>query len=502
MILDILTQTDFAGAIEETYHCPGAARLAALLSRQRKENPSGTLFLDAGDVLCGAPICNLTAGEPVIDMLNRLGVDAMTLGNHEFDNGRESMHAVLQRANFPILCANILDAASQRVLPFAAPYVMLERQGIHIGIIGVTTAYTPFMVKQDRFTDYTVVSPAKVLNVLVPRLRREGADIIIVLSHLPGSVTSEGVCTGELFEVAGEIPPVDVLIGGHNFGSFAFVRGETVFAKAGFSANDIAHIRLVLDANKRVRSRKARLYRLLGAEAEPLQPRTDIQLAVDRAMAPYRPALNEALAELPAALSVDSQCECALGNFYTDALRKAANAEVGVFNATSMYGYMPAGTVTAEMVQHVMCFDEDIFAGTMRGLQLKCLFERTYETGHWAMNRALQFSGLRVEVDTRKPEGQRVCSIRLEDGRPLRPDSYVRIATTDYIASGGNNYQDIMKQTAWVNTHIRTHTYFVDYLRDRRVIPHQTDGRLLNLDPDWPCDDAAAKKDDANGSPG
>ena len=60
MILDIVTQTDFAGAIEAAYHCPGAARLGGLLRCIRQENPAGTLFLDAGDVLCGAPITNLT----------------------------------------------------------------------------------------------------------------------------------------------------------------------------------------------------------------------------------------------------------------------------------------------------------------------------------------------------------------------------------------------------------------------------------------------------------
>ena len=95
MILDIVTQTDFAGAIEAAYHCPGAARLGGLLRCIRQENPAGTLFLDAGDVLCGAPITNLTDGAPVIRVLETLGVDAMTLGNHEFDHGCAAMTAVV-----------------------------------------------------------------------------------------------------------------------------------------------------------------------------------------------------------------------------------------------------------------------------------------------------------------------------------------------------------------------------------------------------------------------
>lgn len=486
MNIDILTQTDFAAAIEAAYHCPGAAKVAGLLRRVREENPEGTLFLDAGDVLCGAPIANLTDGASVIALLGKMGVDAMTLGNHEFDNGRETMERVLGKAAYPILCANILDEATGSVLPFAKPYVILERAGLRIGVIGVTTAYTPYMVRADRFTGYTVLPPEKVLDPLIREVREKGADVVVVLSHLPGNVSEDGSCSGELFETAAVIAPVDVMIGGHNLGSVACVRGETVFAKAGFSAAQIAHIRLCLDDERRITERSVRIYDMLG-EADTLPPPdTEIQRAVDEIMAPFRPQLNEPLAHLSQPLYVGRDGECALGNFYTDGLRTAANAPVGLFNTTSIFGYMPAGTVTAEMVTHVMCFDEDIYAGDMTGEQLRELFERTYERKHWDNNWSLQFSGLRVVVDTRRPEGKRVVSLCLADGTPIPPDARIRVATSDYIAMGGNEYQDIMQKTCWENTHVRTHKFFVDFLRQRGAIPEETDGRMQNLDPAWP----------------
>lgn len=486
MVLDIITQTDFAGAIEATYHCPGAAKLAGLVSRVRRQNAAGTLFLDAGDVLCGAPITNLTDGAPVIDVLGRLGVDAMTLGNHEFDHGGEAMNAVLKRAAFPILCANILEEATQCPPACARPYVLLKRAGVTVGVIGVTTAYTPYMVRADQFRGFAVVPPAEALRALVPEVRARGADIVVVLGHLPGSVDDAGACTGELFETADAIPPVDVMIGGHNTGAVACVRGGTAFAKAGFSAGQIAHIRLTLDACGRICGRHVHIYDMMGPMAETLEADAGVQRAVDAAMAPYRRALNEPLAVLPAQLAVDRNGECALGNFYTDALRCAAGAAVGLFNTTSIFGYLPAGVVTAEMVTHVMCFDEDIYAGEMTGAQLRCLFERTYERVHWNNNWSLQFSGLRVVVDTRRPEGARVLSIRLEDGTPVEPEHRVRIATTDYIAFGGNDYAGIMEKTCWENTGVRTHAFFVSFLRRRGGIPPETDGRMKNLDPAWP----------------
>lgn len=485
MVLDIITQTDFAGAIDATYHCPGAAKLAGLIHQIQDQNPNGTIFLDAGDVLCGAPICNLTDGAPVIDVMNLLKVDAMTLGNHEFDNGKETMHAVLQKAIFPILCANIIDEKTKLPPSVAKPYVMLERCGVKIGVIGVTTAYTPFMLRGGRFDGYTIMAPSEALHVFIPELRRAGADIVVVLGHLPGSVSEDGTCTGELFETARAIPPVDVMIGGHNPGSIACVCGDTVFAKAGFSAGEIVHISLTLDENKRVVERTVCIYDMMG-DAVQVAPDKNVQRAVDDAMAPYSPLLDEPLAKLPVCLKADRNGECALGNFYTDGLRTAGRAQIGLFNATSLFGYIPAGIVTAEMVMHVMCFDEDIYVGEMTGAQLHELFERTYENEHWVHNGALQFSGLRAVVDTRQPEGRRVVSITLDNGTPIGEEMCVSVATTDYIATGGNDYMEIMTQMKWENTHISTHAFFVEFLRRRGVLVHETDGRMANLDPVWP----------------
>lgn len=483
MILDIITQTDFAGAIDETYHCPGAAKLAGLVESVRRQNPEGTLFLDAGDILCGAPICSLTDGEPVVEVCNRLGIDAMTLGNHEFDNGLDTMTRVLSGARFPILCANIVRSGTGEYLPFARPYLMLRRQGIRIAVIGLTTAYTPFMLKAGRFDGLTILPPGQVLSELLPKVRGEGADIVIVLGHLPGT-WKDGTLSGELWDTCQAAPGADVMIGGHNVGDIAAVVGNTVFAKAGFSAGSIAHIRLTLDENKQITQRSVCCYDMMNGQPGP-EPDPAIQALVDEQMAPYHPRLRETLARIPVRLDVDTWNECALGNFYTGGLAAAGGTDIAFFNATSLFGYMPAGDVTAEMVTHVMCFDEDIYTGQIQGKQLRALFERTYETEHWRLNRGLQFTGLRLTVDTRLPEGRRVCSLALSDGTEIDEEAWYTVATTDYIATGGNDYRGITDTVAWKNTHIRTHAFFVDYLRRLGRLRHETDGRSRNLDPDW-----------------
>ena len=477
--LDIITQTDFAGAIDETYHCPGAAKVAGFYDRIRAGNPGGTLVLDAGDILCAAPICNLTDGSPVIEVCNELGFDAMTLGNHEFDNGFDAMCRVLPKATFPILCANIRQESTGELLPFAKPWILLERQDIRIGVIGLTTAYTPYMVKA--FSGFIVDSPAAVLWELIPQVRNAGADLVIVLGHLPCTML-DGTPSGELWETWLAAPGADIMIGGHNVGDIACIYSDTVFVKAGFSADTIGHVRLTLDENKKILHREVCTIDLMAAD---ISKNDSVQTLVDSKMEPYRAVLSRPLAQLPVRLDVDTWKECALGNFYTAGLAAAAGAEIGFFNSTSIFGYIPAGAVTEEMLTHVMCFDEDIFSGYMTGTQLRELFSRTYEWSHWEHNRGLQFTGLRVVVDSRLPADSRVISITLADGTPVEPDKQYHVATTDYIALGGNDYKGITDTVAWTNTHVRTHRFFIDYLEKLGHLPHQTDGRLVNLDPDW-----------------
>src|SRR4030042_4752007 len=129
VILDFIGYTDFAAAIRSSYHSPGAVKLASYFDYFRARNPEGTIVLDAGDILCGAPIINLTHGEPVVDIVNLFRYDAMTLGNHEFDYGKTVMKSTLSRATFPLLCANILDRETGELLDFVRPYVIVEKRG-------------------------------------------------------------------------------------------------------------------------------------------------------------------------------------------------------------------------------------------------------------------------------------------------------------------------------------------------------------------------------------
>lgn len=481
IILDFISQTDFAAAIRPTYHCPGAVKLAAYFDYFKNRNPEGTILLDAGDILVAAPIMHLSDGKPVVEIVNFFGYDAMTLGNHEFDYGQEKMNSLLSKAQFPILCANIIENTTGRLLEIAQPYVILEKKGVKIGVLGVTTIHTPYMVKQDMFTPYTVTSVVESCKKYIPMMKEEGAEIIVVLGHLPGKLDQEGNYVGELFDVADQIVGADIIFGGHDKADLAVIRNGTIISKAGHSAECISHIKIEYDiSTQEITCLENEIVDVLHGN---LNVRMDPEMKskVDQIMAPYINDLDEILGQALDDLFVERFGEFSLGNFYTDSMKEVCEADISFMNSTSCFGFIPKGPITAEMIMYLMCFNENLFAGSMSGEQIRKLVELTYSDNHLALNGNIQFSGMKVIIDSQNPQGHRIVSLTLESGEPIIDDKQYRVATTAYIASGGNNYREIISQTNWIETEFMTHSVFIEKMRERKILDSVTEGRFTDL---------------------
>lgn len=481
VILDFVGHTDFAAAIRASYHCPGAAKLAAWFDYFREQNPEGFVLLDAGDILVGAPIINLSDGAPVLEIVNLFGYDAMTLGNHEFDYGRSALLRYLRQATFPILCANVIEKSTGALLPFAKPFVMLEKKNVKIGVLGVTTEYTPFMVKKDAFEPFVVTSVVEACHRYIPAMRKLGAEIIVVLGHLPGKVEPDGKLTGEMGRVVEQVQGIDILFGGHNQGDVALSSCGVLCSKTGFSAQSIGHIRIAFD-------RQSGTIECLANETVPvlrgdyeIAPDLRIAQEVERVLAPFVGQLDEVLGEAEDDLIVSTSAECSLGNFFTDCMREICDTQVALINSTSCFGYMPKGTITAEMIMWVMCFNDNLYRGTMTGRQIREMIELTYEQEHLALNGTLQVAGLRIVIDSNRPDGCRLVSITTSDGEPLRDEGYYTVATSAYIASGGNDYREITTRSEWEKTDFMSHPVFIDKMRARGTLSAKLDRRIVDL---------------------
>ncbi|HPH61438.1 MAG TPA: metallophosphoesterase, partial [Candidatus Syntrophosphaera sp.] len=194
--LDIMFSNDVHGGIDRsqaTFMNPdfppqlgGGASAATLIKHVRSlgGNNRANLLLDAGDFFQGRPVGTVTKGKAVIEYMNAIGYDAMTIGNHEFDIMDDELMETLEYANFPILSCNIIDRRTGDLPWYVVPYRIFERLGLRIGVIGFTTTDTEKMSFPEHIKNIDFVDEKIAVSKYVEIVRdQERADIVIVLGH-------------------------------------------------------------------------------------------------------------------------------------------------------------------------------------------------------------------------------------------------------------------------------------------------------------------------------
>ena len=203
----------------------GYARRMGLIS-QIREQEKNVLLVDAGDYSQGTPYFNFFNGRIEIDAMNRMKYDAGTLGNHEFDNGIDTLAVVLKNAQFPMVSSNYqLDKTS--LFPIVKKYVVLEKAGLRIGIMALDVN-PESLIFEKNYRGLVYQDPIEKANEISALLKKkEKCDVIICLSHLGSDGTKKEVND---FEIARKTRYIDVIIGGH---SHTLITNTTVKNAAG-----------------------------------------------------------------------------------------------------------------------------------------------------------------------------------------------------------------------------------------------------------------------------
>ena len=191
--------------------CGGYARRMGYIQQMRNEHPD-LIVLDAGDFSQGTPYYNFYHGRVEMDAMNRMQYDAITLGNHEFDYGVDTLAAVLQLAHFPIVCANY-DVTGTPLEGLVVPYTVIKRSGLRIGVFGIGVNPKGLIAEKNfaplQYMD-PVASAQQVANVLRDE---EKCDAVICLSH-QGTHPMLGGNISDM-ELAEKTQNIDVIIGAH-----------------------------------------------------------------------------------------------------------------------------------------------------------------------------------------------------------------------------------------------------------------------------------------------
>ena len=209
--LTILHTNDTHSQVEPKANGQGGyARRMGLIERERQAD-ANLLLVDAGDFCQGTPYFNFYHGRVEIDAMNRMGYDAVTLGNHEFDNGLDTLAAVLETASFPVVCANY-DFTGTAMEGKTKPFVIVRKGGLKIGILGLGSD-PKGLISDKNFLPAKYLDPYESAQKAADALRAEKCDIVVCLSHLGTyGKAAEDVCDVQLVQ---NTRGMDAVIGGH-----------------------------------------------------------------------------------------------------------------------------------------------------------------------------------------------------------------------------------------------------------------------------------------------
>ena len=222
--LTILHTNDTHSQIEPKADGNGGYARRMGLIKQEREADKNLLLLDAGDFCQGTPYFNFYHGRVEIDAMNRMGYDVVTLGNHEFDNGLDTLAAVLQTAHFPIVCANY-DFAGTALEKIVKPYVVLNKGGVKVGVFGLGCD-PKGLIADKNFKPAQYNHPYAIAQQVTNELRAKGCDVVVCLSHLGTfGKASEDVCDSALVS---QTRGIDVVVGGHTHKKYTDLRVANV----------------------------------------------------------------------------------------------------------------------------------------------------------------------------------------------------------------------------------------------------------------------------------
>jgi len=536
--LDATDETLVLGGVKTAVRLGGWSRLARAVEAERRagrEAGRGVTLLHAGDAVQGDLYFTKYGGRPEMELLDRLGFQAMVLGNHEFDRGGAFLAHMLGFVRLPVLGANVDGSGVPELAERIAPFVVLDFEGEAVGVVGLTRRDTPTLSSPGPGIAFS--DEAAAARSAIAELERAGVNRIILLTH---------VGLARDMELAATVPGVDLIVGGH---SHTLLGDAEALTDLGLTADNIypvlvagpggdpvyvvtawkwarvlGRLDITFDGAGRITAARGRPLLLVGdtferkgpdGQRQPLSgPDQNEALAlVDRNPAaavvpvdsgtdgfiePYRDGLaamrrevvGRASADLPH-IRVPGMDETGrdlpggslIGPLVARSMldRLAATggpADMALINAGSVRHGLEQGDVTVGMIHTMLPFGNTLFVVELTEAQVVHALETGVGRGGGAFPCV---SGMRYTADMNRPEGARIIDASLvgEGGAsiPLDPGRTYRLATNAYVAGGGDGYAVMQEASCVTDTGFVDALTFIDFVTAaRNLVPPTSTG--------------------------
>lgn len=456
----------------------GLPARATLVRKVRAENEN-VLVLDAGDFNTGRAESNFFKARPDLEGYNAIGYDALTLGNHEFDNPLETLNEQMNLANFPFLSANIKTKQGRSL---ARPYVIKEFKGFKVAILGLTTKDTERIGNPDQTKDLRFQDEVAAAKKLVPKLRSK-ADLVIALVHL-GIYDSPGRGSKRL---ASEVAGIDLIVDGHSHTrldaplvvthrtsdwttaivqawQWGLVVGRVDLRFGGGRVTDLTFETIPVNLKTVEKGPDGSVkYSLVGEEI----PEDPMLVAALRGyVARVDALLSEQVGRAAATLSSKDgrSRETPLGDLVADATlwyTRHLEVDFAFQNAGGIRTDLPRGEISRKAIYEVLPFDNTVVVLTLKGSDLEALFHHISRLPEGAGGFPQVSDGMSFTIN--RVTG-RCEEIRIK-GKALDPARTYRIATNSYLAAGGDGYRMFLNAVDRYDSSSFLRDVFADYLK-------------------------------------
>jgi 2',3'-cyclic-nucleotide 2'-phosphodiesterase (5'-nucleotidase family) len=334
-------------------HHGGFASLAAVVRRERA-GCADCIYLNAGDLVQGTPVSTIFKGLPVYEISNLLGFDAATLGNHEFDYGWQQVLAFLGTAKYPIVSANLVDAAGR--LMTAEPYVILKVNGLRVAVIGAMTDTLPELTNPKAVGEWHPLPVLAAARKCAAEVRGR-SDLVVLLGHITGEE--------ERAFLAGA-PEIPVLVTGHIHSGLpqAVTRGGRILVRVKSNGEEIGKLTLKVDTAKKAPLAGWKWTRITVDSAD-VAPAEDVAREVNR----WEAEVKDRVAR-PLAVAQRPIKRAELKALIEQAMREACGADFAFMNLGGVRDSLPQGQLLERHIWDVMPFDNLLMVGTFKGRDL------------------------------------------------------------------------------------------------------------------------------------
>ncbi|MBB4401913.1 MULTISPECIES: 5'-nucleotidase C-terminal domain-containing protein [Rhizobium/Agrobacterium group] len=433
----------------------GAARLLTAINQTRdalKAEGKNVLLLNAGDNFQGSLFYTTYKGTVEAEVLNAMKFDAMTVGNHEFDDSEDGLAGFLDKVQFPVVTANVVATAASKIGDRVKPSIVLEVGGQKIGIVGAVANDTAELATPG--PNITIAEDVAKISEQVQKLKQDGVDKIIALTH---------VGYPRDLEFIAKIPDVDVVVGGHTHTLLSNTdqKAEGPYptlvdnpggykvpvVQAGQYSKYLGDLKVVFDDSGVVKESKGDPI-LIDSSFKPDEATLK---RIDELKAPIEALKSKVVGSSEGPIEGDRKVcrvkECSMGNLVADATLarvKDQGVTIAFANSGGLRSSIDAGDVSMGEVLTVLPFQNTVATFQLKGEDIRAALENGVSQIDDGAGRFMQVSGLKYSFDRSKPAGGRVISVEVKEGDafvPLDPAKTYIVAANNYVRTGGDGFK-------------------------------------------------------------